>query len=86
MTSQPGSRTTSGPSSVPGRNDALSVQVPDPTQLLLGRLDGWKHTVGLLQSFVEVHISTQKDVSAGLEKARKSIADAPRFDYSGEFI
>ncbi|ODQ67446.1 hypothetical protein NADFUDRAFT_45544 [Nadsonia fulvescens var. elongata DSM 6958] len=52
----------------------------DPTQLLITRLENWSHAVTLMEDFIESHAVTQKSITSGLEKSRKSIADAPRFD------
>lgn len=63
-------------------NDALKSDVPDPTPDLLNRLDNWKHSVGLLEDYVQGLIALQKNTTSGYEKVRKTINDAPRFDYA----
>ncbi|CAN6659654.1 hypothetical protein TRVA0_031S01618 [Trichomonascus vanleenenianus] len=67
---------------VPGKEDILGIYTPEPTNILVARLDNWKHAVSILQDFLDTQLSTQKSVTSGLEKARKSIADAPKFDFA----
>ncbi|ANB15192.1 Slm2p [Sugiyamaella lignohabitans] len=75
-----GSRSTSAATSGV-KEDALANILPDPTNILLKRLENWNHTVSLLTDFVEAHLSTQKSISSGLEKTKKAISEAPRFDF-----
>ncbi|VVT54756.1 uncharacterized protein SAPINGB_P004242 [Magnusiomyces paraingens] len=67
--------------SAPPKEEAILRDAPDPTALLLGRLDSWIHAVGLFEDYIEAHIQIQKSTTAGLEKVRKVNADAPKFDF-----
>lgn len=64
------------------KQDILSNELPDATNLLLGRLDNWNHAVQIFQDFVESHLSTQKSITSGLEKSRKVVSEAPKFDFA----
>lgn len=68
------------------KEEAILRDIPDPTNLLLSRLDSWVHAVGLFENYVEAQIAIQKNTTAGLEKARKVAADAPRFDFTSTQI
>lgn len=64
------------------KEEAILTEVPDPTNLLISRLDSWIHAVGIFEDYIETHITMQHNISSGLEKTRKAIADAPRFDFT----
>uniref|UniRef100_A0A060T358 ARAD1C34760p n=1 Tax=Blastobotrys adeninivorans TaxID=409370 RepID=A0A060T358_BLAAD len=64
--------------------DVLSLQTPEPSNAILQTLENWRHVVTMLQDYLSTMQSTQKHVSSGLEKARKAIADAPKFTEAAE--
>lgn len=64
------------------KKDALASDIPDPTNVLLARLENWKQTVNILVDYFETLAATQKHTTAGLEKAKKAVSDAPKFDYA----
>jgi hypothetical protein len=64
------------------REDVLVSEIPDPTNILLARLDNWIHVVQLLQDYVESQLNIQKAATSGLEKAKKAVSDAPKFDFA----
>jgi len=66
------------------RTDSFSAEIRDPTNLLLTRLDGWRHAVNLLQEYTDGLLSLQKANTHGLEKSKKVVSDAPRFDHHSE--
>lgn len=68
-------------STPPGKEEAILKDFPDPTHNLLHRLESWIHVVDMIDEYVDSHILIQKNITQGLEKARKAISDAPRFDY-----
>lgn len=63
------------------KEEAILRDSPDPTNLLLTRLDNWVHAVSLFEDYVEIHIQFQKHTTQGLEKVRKSASDPPKFDF-----
>lgn len=65
-----------------GKEEAILKDVQDPTYGLLSRLESWIHVVDMIDAYVDSHIAIQKSITQGLEKARKNVADAPRFDYA----
>lgn len=66
----------------PGKEEAILRDSPDPTNALLKRLDSWIHVVDMIDEYVDSHIIIQRGITAGLEKARKAVYDAPNFNYS----
>lgn len=65
-----------------GKEEAILKTNLQPTQKLLSRLESWVQVVDLIDNYVDSHITIQKHITQGLEKARKAVADAPRFNYS----
>ena len=53
------------------KSDALAFSFPDLTNVLIARLENWKHVVTIIQDYLDSQISTQKSVSNGLEKTQK---------------
>lgn len=62
------------------KEEAILRDVPDPTNLLLARLENWSSTVRNFEDYVEAHIALQKSTTAGLEKARKIAGESPHFE------
>lgn len=60
--------------------EAILRDLPDPTNLLLARLDNWAATVRNFEDYVDAHILLQKSISTGLEKARKIAGESPHFE------
>jgi hypothetical protein len=66
----------------PGKEEAILRDFPDPTNVLLRRLESWIHVVEMIDEYVDSHILIQRGITTGLEKARKAVNDAPKFDFS----
>lgn len=74
--------TTTATTATTAKKDALASDIPDPTNVLLARLENWKQTVNILVDYFETLAVTQKHTTSGLEKAKKAVSDAPKFDYA----
>lgn len=65
----------------PGMEEAILKDFTNPTYNLITRLESWVHVVDMIDDYVDSHITIQKNITQGLEKARKAVADAPRFAF-----
>ncbi|KAK9244691.1 hypothetical protein V1506DRAFT_540609 [Lipomyces tetrasporus] len=60
--------------------DAIPLEIIDPTSVLIQRLDAWRHVVDLLYDYAEGHRVMYHNLSRDYERISKSIHEAPRFD------
>ncbi|KAK9236752.1 hypothetical protein V1525DRAFT_406141 [Lipomyces kononenkoae] len=63
-----------------GIEEAIPLEVIDPTAVLIQRLDSWRHAVDLLHDYSESHRVMYHNLSRDYERISKSVHDAPRFD------
>ncbi|KAK9371159.1 hypothetical protein V1509DRAFT_4691 [Lipomyces kononenkoae] len=63
-----------------GIEEAIPLEVIDPTAVLIQRLDSWRHAVELLQDYSESHRAMYHNLSRDYERISKTVYDAPRFD------
>lgn len=58
--------------------DALQEHV-DSTPILISRLDQWRHSVHVVQQYIQGYYQIHAGITANLEKTLKSIGDVPTF-------
>ncbi|KAK9388617.1 hypothetical protein V1515DRAFT_597477 [Lipomyces mesembrius] len=78
MAESPSAPTTSATTT--GVEEAIPLEITDPTTVLIQRLDSWRHVVDLLHDYGEGHRVMYHNLSRDYEKISKSVHDAPRFD------
>ncbi|KAK9376596.1 uncharacterized protein V1513DRAFT_439139 [Lipomyces chichibuensis] len=60
--------------------EAIPLEINNPTTVLTQRLDSWRHVVDLLHDYGEGHRVMYHNLSRDYERISKSVQDAPRFD------
>ncbi|KAK9353932.1 hypothetical protein V1505DRAFT_367593 [Lipomyces doorenjongii] len=78
MAESPSAPTTSATTT--GVEEAIPLEITDPTTVLIQRLDSWRHVVDLLHDYGEGHRVMYHNLSRDYERISKSVQEAPRFD------
>ncbi|KAK9383994.1 uncharacterized protein V2V93DRAFT_363250 [Kockiozyma suomiensis] len=60
--------------------DAIPLEVTDPTTILLRRLESWRHVSSMLEDYVEAHRLMYHNQARDYEKVAKAVLEAPHFD------
>ncbi|KAK7204642.1 hypothetical protein BZA70DRAFT_279667 [Myxozyma melibiosi] len=60
--------------------DAIPLEIIDPTNILLRRLESWRHVTSMLEDYVEAHRVLYHNQARDYEKISKAVLEAPHFD------